>query len=45
VVVSNSSPLINLAAINKLDLLSKLYGEIIIPDAVWKEVVKYIKKS
>lgn len=38
-IVSNSSPLINLAAINKLDLLEKLYGEIIIPEAVWKEVV------
>lgn len=38
-IISNSSPLINLAAINKLDLLSKLYSEIIIPDAVWKEVV------
>lgn len=38
-IVSNSSPLINLAAINKLDLLEKLYGEIRIPEAVWKEVV------
>lgn len=38
-IISNSSPLINLAAINKLDLLPKLYAEIIIPDAVWKEVV------
>lgn len=38
-IISNSSPIINLAAINKLDLLSKLYGEIVIPEAVWKEVV------
>lgn len=38
-VISNSSPLINLAAINKLDLLVKVYGEIVIPEAVWKEVV------
>lgn len=38
-VISNSSPLINLAAINKLDLLGKLYSEIVIPEAVWKEVV------
>jgi hypothetical protein len=39
-VVSNASPLINLARVGKLDLLRDLYGEIIIPDAVWHEVVK-----
>lgn len=38
-VVSNASPLINLARIGKLDLLRELYGEITIPEAVWKEVV------
>jgi predicted nucleic acid-binding protein len=38
-VVSNSSPLINLARIGRLDLLSRLYGELIIPEAVWHEVV------
>ncbi|MBC7218325.1 MAG: hypothetical protein H5U36_09390 [Candidatus Caldatribacterium sp.] len=38
-VVSNASALINLARIGKLDLLHKLYGELIIPEAVWQEVV------
>ena len=38
-VVSNASPLINLARIGKLDLLRQLYGELFIPEAVWREVV------
>lgn len=38
-VVSDSSPLIALAAINSLDLLQALYGSIQIPDEVYKEVV------
>jgi predicted nucleic acid-binding protein len=36
--ISNASPLINLSRIGELDLLKKLYGEIIIPDAVWNEI-------
>ncbi len=38
-VVSNASPLINLARIGKLTLLCDLYGELIVPEAVWLEVV------
>ena len=38
-IVSNASPLINLARIKKLDLLHQLYDELTIPDAVWQEVV------
>lgn len=38
-VVSDSSPLIALAAINSLDLLQALFGSILIPDEVYKEVV------
>lgn len=38
-IVSNASPLINLARISKLDLLRELYGERVIPQAVWQEVV------
>lgn len=37
--VSNSSPLINLARIDKLDILRQLYGELLVPEAVWQEVV------
>jgi len=38
-IVSNASPLINLARIGKLSLLHDLYGELIVPEAVWHEVV------
>jgi predicted nucleic acid-binding protein len=38
-IVSNASPLINLAWIRQLDLLRQLYSELIIPQAVCKEVV------
>ena len=38
-VVSNSSPLIALAAIGRLELLKSLFGEIVIPQAVVEEVV------
>jgi uncharacterized protein len=39
-VVSNSSPLINLARIGQLNLLAHLFGRLLIPDAVWREVVE-----
>ncbi len=38
-IVSDSSPLISLARIGKLDLLHRLYGELLIPQAVWRELV------
>jgi len=38
-VVSNASPLINLARIGQLDLLAQLYEELVVPEAVWHEVV------
>ena len=38
-VVSNASPLINLAWIGELERLHTLYGELLIPEAVWHEVV------
>jgi hypothetical protein len=38
-VVSDASILINLARIGELDLLRRLYGALMIPEAVWREVV------
>jgi hypothetical protein len=39
IVVSNSTPIINFATIDRMDILQDLYGEIIIPSAVWNEIV------
>ncbi|UBF24527.1 hypothetical protein K9N68_22940 [Kovacikia minuta CCNUW1] len=38
-VVSNTSPITNLAAIGPLNLVQQLYGSIIIPQAVYDEMV------
>lgn len=38
IVVSDASPLINLAIINRLDLLHQLYNKIVIPRAVFEEL-------
>ncbi len=38
-IISDSSPLVSLSYINKLDLLKELYGQLVIPQAVWNEVV------
>ncbi|MBP7553422.1 MAG: hypothetical protein KA885_08340 [Spirochaetes bacterium] len=37
-VISNSTPIIALCAIDQLDILKKMYGEIIVPSAVRDEV-------
>lgn len=37
--VSDSSPLISYSAIGRLDLLQALFTELIVPPAVWREVV------
>jgi predicted nucleic acid-binding protein len=39
IIASNTSPIINLASINQLELLSKLYENILIPEAVYQEIV------
>jgi predicted nucleic acid-binding protein len=38
-VISNSSPLINFATLERLDILQTLYGRVLIPEAVYHEVV------
>ena len=40
IVISDSSVLINLAWIKQLELLPRLYGEVVVPTAVWREVVE-----
>lgn len=37
-VVSDTSPIINLAAVGRADLLASLYGELVVPPAVWREL-------
>jgi predicted nucleic acid-binding protein len=39
IVVSDTSPLINLAIIGKLEILPELFGQVIIPEKVFDEVV------
>jgi len=39
IVVSNTSPVINLAIVNQLNLLPQLYGKVVIPQAVYDEIV------
>lgn len=39
IVVSDTSVLVNLAWLDRLDILPTLYGEIVIPTAVWEEIV------
>lgn len=38
IVVSDASPLISLAAVGHMDLLRRLYGEVVIPVAVFQEL-------
>jgi predicted nucleic acid-binding protein len=37
--VSDASPLINLSRVGRFDLLAAFYGEIVIPQAIYQEVV------
>lgn len=36
-VICNATPLINFAAINRLDILKEVFGQVIIPQAVYDE--------
>jgi predicted nucleic acid-binding protein len=37
-VVSNSSPIMNLAVVGQVHALERLYGKVYIPEAVWQEL-------
>jgi hypothetical protein len=39
IIVSDTSPINNLAAINHLHLLHQLYGTVLIPEAVYRELI------
>ncbi|ABA23108.1 conserved hypothetical protein [Trichormus variabilis ATCC 29413] len=43
IIVSDTSPITNLAAIGQLDLLRQLYGSVIIPEAVYNEMASVNK--
>ena len=40
IVISDSSPLVSLSRIDRLELLPQLYERVLIPEAVWNEVVE-----
>ena len=37
-IISDTTPIISLIKINHLDLLQKLFGEMLIPEAVYREL-------
>jgi len=43
--VANASPLIALARINRFSLLRHLFQDVVVPEAVWQEVVVHLNLS
>jgi predicted nucleic acid-binding protein len=43
IVVSNTSPIVNLAGVGRLDLLQLLYEEVFIPQAVKAEILARVR--
>jgi predicted nucleic acid-binding protein len=43
-IISNTTPILSLLKIDKLEILKHLYGEIIIPNAVFQEIEQGINK-
>ncbi|WP_293067681.1 hypothetical protein [Okeania sp. SIO2B3] len=39
IVVSDTSPISNLATVGQLDLLKQIYGEVVIPETVYQEII------
>jgi uncharacterized protein len=44
-VICNATPLINFAAINRLDILKQVFGEVLIPQAVYNKTTVKPKSS
>ena len=44
IVVSDTSPITNLAAIGQVDLLRQLYGQVYLPDAVFVELTSDVQQ-
>lgn len=40
IVVADASPLVALSAIRRVELLEDLYGRVVVPEAVWNEIVE-----
>ena len=40
IVVADASPLIALARVGRVELLRSVFGQLLVPDAVWREVVE-----
>lgn len=38
IVVSDATPIISFLKINRLDILGKLFGEVLLPEAVYEEL-------
>ena len=38
IVVSDATPIISFLKINRLDILNKLFGEVLLPEAVYEEL-------
>jgi len=45
IIVADTSPLISLSVINRIDLLEKMYTEFFICEAVWFETEKYLSNQ
>jgi predicted nucleic acid-binding protein len=43
IVVADTGPLISLAVIDKLDILEKIFGAVVIPEAVWAELLDQVE--
>lgn len=42
IVVSDATPIISFLKINRLDILETLFGEVLLPDAVYEELFQLI---